>query len=136
MTMNRVINNPDLVVEDMLQGWLAAHADTVRASESKSATEGGGWLNWLKPKPAQKTEKAKAPVPVIESQIVGKLRGWDPHTVFTLANGQMWAVSDYSTRSFIHPVDSPAVRITPASIFGYLLEIPEVDAQIRVRPIN
>ncbi|MEY4413755.1 MAG: dihydroxyacetone kinase subunit [Pseudomonadota bacterium] len=31
MAMNRVINNPDLVVEDMLTGWLAAHADTVRA---------------------------------------------------------------------------------------------------------
>ncbi|MDD2880841.1 MAG: dihydroxyacetone kinase subunit DhaL [Rhodoferax sp.] len=27
--MNRVINNPDLVVEDMLKGWLQAHADTV-----------------------------------------------------------------------------------------------------------
>lgn len=26
--MNRVINNPDLVVEDMLRGWLLAHADT------------------------------------------------------------------------------------------------------------
>lgn len=30
MTMNRVINNPDQVVEDMLTGWLAAHAETVR----------------------------------------------------------------------------------------------------------
>jgi triose/dihydroxyacetone kinase / FAD-AMP lyase (cyclizing) len=30
--MNRVINNADFVVEDMLQGWLLAHADTVRAS--------------------------------------------------------------------------------------------------------
>ena len=29
MSMNRVINNPDLVVEDMLKGWLFAHADTV-----------------------------------------------------------------------------------------------------------
>jgi dihydroxyacetone kinase len=27
--MNRVINNPDLVVEDMLQGWLLAHAGDV-----------------------------------------------------------------------------------------------------------
>jgi triose/dihydroxyacetone kinase / FAD-AMP lyase (cyclizing) len=27
--MNRVINNPDLVVEDMLKGWLAAHAGRV-----------------------------------------------------------------------------------------------------------
>ena len=30
--MNRVINSPDLVVEDMLAGWLIAHADTVKAS--------------------------------------------------------------------------------------------------------
>ena len=29
MTMNRVINNPDLVVEDMLKGLLAAHAETL-----------------------------------------------------------------------------------------------------------
>ncbi len=27
--MNRVINHPDLVVEDMLQGWLLAHSDSV-----------------------------------------------------------------------------------------------------------
>jgi triose/dihydroxyacetone kinase / FAD-AMP lyase (cyclizing) len=31
MSMNRVINNPDLVVEDMLAGWLLAHADSVTA---------------------------------------------------------------------------------------------------------
>ena len=30
--MNRVINNPDLVVEDMLNGWLQAHADAVCAA--------------------------------------------------------------------------------------------------------
>mgnify|MGYP000635640709 CR=1 FL=1 len=30
--MNRVINQADLVVEDMLTGWLAAHADTVCAA--------------------------------------------------------------------------------------------------------
>ncbi len=29
--MNRVINKPDLVVEDMLTGWLLAHADSVKA---------------------------------------------------------------------------------------------------------
>src|SRR5256885_8264706 len=30
MTTNRVINDPDRVVEDMLQGWIAAHGDTLR----------------------------------------------------------------------------------------------------------
>ncbi len=29
--MNRVVNNPDLVVEDMLSGWALAHADKVAA---------------------------------------------------------------------------------------------------------
>jgi dihydroxyacetone kinase len=32
--MNRIINNADLVVEDMLKGWLAAHGDTVVATEN------------------------------------------------------------------------------------------------------
>jgi triose/dihydroxyacetone kinase / FAD-AMP lyase (cyclizing) len=34
MSMNRVINNPDLVVEDMLGGWLLAHAESVGALPS------------------------------------------------------------------------------------------------------
>lgn len=32
--MNRVVNKPDLVVEDMLKGWLLAHADSVCAVPS------------------------------------------------------------------------------------------------------
>lgn len=32
--MNRVINHPDLVVEDMLKGWLLAHADHVCATHN------------------------------------------------------------------------------------------------------
>ena len=32
--MNRVINNPDHVVEDMLAGWLAAHAGQVSATDN------------------------------------------------------------------------------------------------------
>jgi dihydroxyacetone kinase len=32
--MNRIINNPDLVVEDMLKGWLLAHADTVTGTDN------------------------------------------------------------------------------------------------------
>lgn len=34
MPLNRVINNPDHVVEDMLAGWLLAHADTVAATDN------------------------------------------------------------------------------------------------------
>ena len=48
MALNRVINNPDLVVEDMLKGWLLAHAGAVqavdgnpRAVKRAKAPEGG-----------------------------------------------------------------------------------------------
>ncbi|WP_305073724.1 dihydroxyacetone kinase subunit DhaL [Propionivibrio sp.] len=34
MTMNRIINNADLVVEDMLKGWLTAHADSVVGTDN------------------------------------------------------------------------------------------------------
>jgi len=34
--MNRIINNPDLVVEDMLTGWLLAHADRVAVLPSNA----------------------------------------------------------------------------------------------------
>ncbi len=32
--MNRVINDPDLVVEDMLRGWLLAHHDSIAATDN------------------------------------------------------------------------------------------------------
>lgn len=32
--MNRIINNPDMVVEDMLRGWLRAHADMVAPTDN------------------------------------------------------------------------------------------------------
>lgn len=34
MSMNRVINHPDLVVEDMLKGWLLAHQDTLSPTDN------------------------------------------------------------------------------------------------------
>ena len=34
MTINRIINNADLVVEDMLTGWLKAHADSVAGTDN------------------------------------------------------------------------------------------------------
>lgn len=38
MTTNRVINDPDRVVEDMLQGWIAAHGDTLRIDAGSPAS--------------------------------------------------------------------------------------------------
>jgi dihydroxyacetone kinase len=40
--MNRVINHPDQVVEDMLRGWLAAHADQVLATDNPRVVRAHG----------------------------------------------------------------------------------------------
>ena len=36
----------------------------------------------------------KAPLAAIESTIVGNFDGWGPNEVITLANGQVWRISD------------------------------------------
>jgi len=107
-----------------------------RAAQSNSAAEAGGWLNWLHPKPKTKTEKATPPELVIVAHIVGKFYGWDPHSVFHLDNGQLWAVSDNTTHNLLHALMNPEVHITPQTPFGYLLQVPDADAQTRVRPVN
>lgn len=57
----------------------------------------------------------------IESNIVGRFKGWSGTTVFTLANGQVWrqAASGY----FETNLQDPAVVIKRLSI-GYLLTLP------------
>ena len=113
-----------------------------RATESSSASEAGGWLNWIKPKPTPvkpKADKSKTAAPefLIESTLVGKFRGWDKDTIFHLANGQAWVVSDYTSVHFIHSVDNPRVTITSGGIFGYILKMPDNDeVMIRVRAAN
>jgi hypothetical protein len=115
-------------------------AVAARATGSASAAEAGGWLNWLHPKPKAKKEgprqKEKPAEMMIIAHIVGKFSGWGPHTVFILDNGQAWAVSDGTSHNLTRPQLNPEVRITPKSVFGYMLEIPSADAQTRVRPMN
>jgi hypothetical protein len=56
----------------------------------------------------------------IESNIVGRFKGWSGNTVFTLANGQVWrqAASGY----FETNLQDPAVVIKRLAI-GYLLTV-------------
>ena len=45
----------------------------------------------------------------IESQIPGRFEGWQPNTRIRLANGQVWQVTDGSSR--IYDVNNPKVEI-------------------------
>lgn len=52
----------------------------------------------------------------IESTLQGSFEGWGPNTQFTLANGQVWKVTDGSSASLERSVD-PKVRIV-RNMFG------------------
>lgn len=70
----------------------------------------------------------------IETRIAGEFKGWRPHTVLVLENGQRWKVvndDEYNTRA----VDSPKVLVYPASFSGYWLELEGTNVRVRVTPV-
>jgi len=70
----------------------------------------------------------------IESRIAGNFKGWGPHTVLVLENGQRWKVvndDEYNTRA----VDSPKVLVYPASFSGFWLELEGTSVRVRVTPV-
>lgn len=60
----------------------------------------------------------------IETQLVGKYRGFEPGTVFTLANGQQWRVVEGSYWSSARDENKPRkVKIVPGVLGSFFLEI-------------
>lgn len=72
---------------------------------------------------------------LIESAVVGRLEGWGPNTRFTLANGQVWRVSDGSS-GMLDPVTDPKVRIT-RNMFGTMfIEFPGTNQSAKVQRVR
>ncbi len=73
----------------------------------------------------------------LESRLVGDFDGWNGRTIFKLENGTRW-VQQNKTETHIHsPVlHSPRVKITPAAINGFWLEINGVNLNVRVVPLE
>lgn len=75
--MNRVINNPDLVVEDMLKGWLLAHADTVCTAPSNGRV----------------VQRVQAPEPGKVGVVTGGGSGHEPAFIGYVGDGLVDAVA-------------------------------------------
>jgi hypothetical protein len=59
----------------------------------------------------------------LDAVLVGRSRAWRKGTVFTLTNGQQWVVSDEGS-DWESPTDKPIhVRIVPASMGSFFMEI-------------
>ena len=71
----------------------------------------------------------------VESRIAGDFLGWEANTVFTLENGQRWRVlngSSYNTPA----IAGPKVKIEPASLGGFWMNIEGVRQRVKVAPFG
>ncbi|RZT10420.1 hypothetical protein SAMN05216319_1122 [Duganella sp. CF402] len=71
----------------------------------------------------------------IESTLLGRIDGWSGSTLFRLANGQIWRVSDDSSGS-VTEIDNPKIKITRNSLGTMFLEIEGANQAPRVRRIQ
>jgi hypothetical protein len=79
-----------------------------------------------KPNPAE--------LQAIESSIPGNFEGWYPNAVIRLANGQIWQISDGSTRRVYK--NNPKVTIRRAMLGSFFLEIEGENNAPRVRRVQ
>lgn len=70
----------------------------------------------------------------VRSSIAGEFRGWSNGTVFALANGESWRVTEgsYSAR----PVSNPGVTIRPGMISGWYMEVDGHPVKAKVRRLK
>ncbi|TDM06144.1 MAG: hypothetical protein C4K60_16000 [Ideonella sp. MAG2] len=92
---------------------------------AKTATERFG----LEQKAAQ-----EGTTDTITSVLPGNFEGWEPKTKFTLANGQVWQVSDGS--SVYWPAKSPKVTIRRGVLGAFYLEVEGLNSQARVKRLQ
>jgi lipoprotein-anchoring transpeptidase ErfK/SrfK len=72
-------------------------------------------------RPAVKKQKDIEPAS-IRSSVVGRFDGWAPGTIFTLANGQVWKVTD-DNDAVLPVMQNPNVEITRGLIGAYFLQV-------------
>jgi len=89
--------------------------------------EDGFGLN--RPAPARSAEPE-----AIESQIQGRFEGWEPNDRITLANGQVWQISD-SSRAALDLV-GPKVKVVRGWLGSFFLQIEGTNRSPRVRRVN
>lgn len=70
----------------------------------------------------------------ISSHIAGQFQGWGPSTVFTLANGQQWRVSDGSSAYYIK--QDPKVVVSRGLLGGYRLEVEGLNKVAGVKRVK
>ncbi len=88
----------------------------------------------LTPEAAFGLESRRSAVQDVSSTLPGLFEGWDRNTRFTLANGQVWQVSDGSAASYY--LRNPKVTVRRAALGSFRLEIEGVNQAPRVQRVD
>jgi type IV secretory pathway VirB10-like protein len=104
----------------------AAAAEAARKAAASASTE-----NKVIISPGTRVEYR-----AFESHIVGKVDGWDAHTVFTLENGTRWEVADYTHYFNGGSIANPKVTVAPTKVFGGFRLTIEGMGDMRVRLLS
>jgi hypothetical protein len=75
-----------------------------------------------------------APLEYVESHIEGHFSGWYAGTRIRLANGQVWQVTDGTSR--FADVDNPKVTVRRGALGSFFLDIDGVNPAPRVRRVE
>jgi hypothetical protein len=75
-----------------------------------------------------------SPLGEISSHIPGRFTGWDPNTLITLANGQVWQIADRSRGTY--QLDGPKVKVRKGALGSFFLEIEGQNQTPRVRRVQ
>ena len=73
---------------------------------------------------------------VLESRLKGEFDGWSGRTSFRLENGQIWGQANHDHYDYSPILKSPKVKVYPASVGTYWLEIENVNRRCRVKPVK
>jgi hypothetical protein len=72
----------------------------------------------------------------MESRLTGSFTGWTGRSTFRLENGQLWGQVNGDRYDYAPTLQSPKVKITPASFGSYWMEIETVNQRCRVKPVK
>jgi hypothetical protein len=114
----------------------AARADATKAQAATAeATKSASTPGILAKAKVMLMPGTQVEIASIDSTIAGKFHGWEPGQIFTLANGQRWQVAN-KDHYYSPVVENPKVQVTPAALGGYWLLFPDLDIQVRVKPVQ
>lgn len=71
----------------------------------------------------------------LESRLIGDFEGWSGHTIFRLENGTRWLQQNKTEKySYVPVLHAPKVKIKPAVMNGFWLDVEGVNLSVRVIP--